>query len=80
MLPVLNELAADVTDAKIAKINIDVAKATTAKFEIHAIPCLIVFKDGKEVERHTGGHGKEEVTGWIAKYTEKNVSAATPAR
>jgi thioredoxin 1 len=60
MVPVLNELA-DETDGKvtIAKLNVDVAKATAAKFGVRSIPTLILFKNGKEVHRFVGVKSKD---------------------
>jgi thioredoxin 1 len=60
MVPVLNELAEE-TDGKvtIAKLNVDEAKATAAKFGVRSIPTLILFKNGKEVHRFVGVKTKD---------------------
>jgi thioredoxin 1 len=60
MVPVLNELAEE-TDGKvtIAKLNVDEAKATAAKFSVRSIPTLILFKNGKEVHRFVGVKTKD---------------------
>lgn len=53
--PMLNELADDyVSQAKVGKLNVDENKKIAAEFGIRSIPTLILFKDGKPVERITG--------------------------
>ena len=76
MLPVIDAMAAEVSEAKIAKVDVDASEETASKFEVHAMPCFVVFKDGKEVERHYGVHSKDEILGWIQTYAEKSVSLA----
>lgn len=39
----------------IGKVDIDTAPATTTRFRVMSVPTVIVFKDGREVARHTGG-------------------------
>jgi thioredoxin 1 len=38
----------------VCKLNTDESPSTPGKYNIHGIPTLIIFKDGKEVERHVG--------------------------
>ena len=45
--PILEELAAELGDAvKICKVNVDNNSEIAGKFEIRAIPTILVFKDG----------------------------------
>jgi thioredoxin 1 len=54
MAPVLDELAKDNTGKIIfAKINVDSNGGTKAKYDILAIPTLLIFMDGKLVDRKT---------------------------
>ena len=58
--PVLEEIAAEYKDkASVAKLNVDMGRATAAKYEIRAIPTTIIFRDGKEVDRFVGITKKE---------------------
>lgn len=53
--PVLEELSGDYEGKiKIAKLDTDQSQQTAAKFGISSIPCVLLFKDGKEVERLVG--------------------------
>ena len=46
---------------KTVKINIDDEEELAETYGIYSIPCLIVFKDGKEVARSVGLRPKEEI-------------------
>ena len=56
--PILDELS---KDYKIYKINVDKDSELAQSYGIMSIPCMIVFKDGKEVERLIGLHSKSEI-------------------
>ena len=55
MAPDVDKLAANRTGrALVAKLNTDLAQATSQKFQVRGIPTTIVFRDGKESGRVTG--------------------------
>lgn len=58
---VLEELAEESDSYKIVSINVDEEDELAEKYDISSIPCLIVFKDGKEVNRNIGFRPKEEI-------------------
>ena len=55
MAPVLEEMAGKFPKIKFAKVNVDENRALSGKFGVSSIPTLVIFKDGKEVDRVTGG-------------------------
>lgn len=60
--PVVEELAEDFKGkAKIGKLNVDENGTTAQAYGVMSIPTLILFKDGKEVERVVGFKPKEEL-------------------
>ena len=59
--PILDELSNTRAEYKIASINIDKEENLANRFGISSIPCLIVFKDGKEVKRSIGLKPKEDI-------------------
>ncbi|SDY11905.1 thioredoxin [Lachnobacterium bovis] len=65
--PVLAEIAEENDAFKIGKVNVDKDPSLAQKYLITNIPCLILFKDGKEVNRMVGLHSKEEVLEFIQK-------------
>jgi thioredoxin 1 len=53
--PVLEVLADDVGEtAVIAKVDVTVNEGLSVKFGIHAVPTILVFKQGLEVRRMIG--------------------------
>jgi len=58
--PILEELALE-SNYKIASVNVDNEQALASKYGIFSIPCLIAFKDGKEVQRSVGLRPKEDI-------------------
>jgi thioredoxin 1 len=67
MSPVIDAVAADCKGrATVMKLDVDAAAQTAERYDVHSIPCLIVFRNGKEVVRHYGLHEKAEVETWIA--------------
>ncbi len=55
MAPVLNEVAEELGDkAKIAKLDVESNRSSSAKYGVRNIPTMILFKNGKEVNRFVG--------------------------
>jgi len=53
--PILQELGENVDgQATIAKVNVDEAGGVAGRFGVQAIPTLLLFKDGNEVQRFVG--------------------------
>ncbi len=68
MAPILNEVAeATEGSALIYKLNVDEQQQVAAQYGIRNIPTMILFKDGKEVERIIGVKSKEAVLASITK-------------
>ena len=58
--PIIDELAEEYKGKiKIGKLNVDESQEQAMKFGVMSIPTVILFKDGKEVERKIGFGGKE---------------------
>ena len=45
-LPVLEQVAAQLPDVKIGKVNVDESPELAAEYGVNNIPYLVVFKDG----------------------------------
>lgn len=66
--PIIDELADEYKDKMlIGKVNVDESHNTSGKYGIMSIPTMVVFKDGKEVERVSGFGGKDGVVKLINK-------------
>ena len=59
--PVLEQIAAINEKIKVVSINVDEAENLAMAYGISSIPCVIKFKDGKELERSIGFKSKEEI-------------------
>ena len=58
--PILEDVAVAISDrVKIAKLNVDEAAGVAERFGVQAIPTLLLFKDGNEVQRFIGVQSKE---------------------
>jgi len=55
LTPIVEELARDFAGKiKVGKIDIDHSRNTPSKYGIMAVPTIILFKDGKEIDKITG--------------------------
>ena len=61
MLPLIEEMAAEKSDAKFCKIDIDKDMDLAKKFKVMTIPTFIVFKNGELHKRALGAQSKEQV-------------------
>jgi len=67
--PVLSELAKEYEGKlNVGKLNVDENPQTGAKFGVMSIPTVILFKEGKEIQRQVGFPGKEGYLKIISKY------------
>jgi len=68
MSPVIDELAADYKGKiTFGKLNTDLNQDIAAKYEIQAIPTLLIFKDGKLADRKVGALPKKILEGELTK-------------
>lgn len=61
ILPTIEELADEVENAKICKVNVDEQPDLAKRYGIMSIPTLVVIKDGKTVNKVVGARTKEEI-------------------
>ena len=54
--------------ASVVKLNVDDNPSTAQRYGIKGIPTLILFREGKEVERVVGATSKESITRMVEKY------------
>ena len=60
--PILEELATELGDSvKICKVNVDSNSDIATKYEIRAIPTILIFKDGKVADTIVGLTSKDDL-------------------
>ena len=60
--PVLEKLSSEYTSKlKMAKLNVDDNQEIAGEHDIRGIPCMVVFSNGKEVDRIVGAYPEAEL-------------------
>ena len=68
MAPVLNEVASELSGSShVGKVNIEQYQSLAQQFKVRNIPTLVLFKDGKEINRFVGIKSKEYLLKELAK-------------
>jgi thioredoxin 1 len=68
MVPILNEVADEIGDsAKIAKLDVEANRNSSAKYGVRNIPTMVLFKNGKEINRFVGAKTKSFLVNEINK-------------
>ena len=65
MSPIVDQIAEEVTDCKVGKINVDEEGELAQQFGIISIPTLLVFRDGKVANQSVGVRDKAFVIDMI---------------
>ena len=69
LAPTVEAVAEQYADsADVVKLNVDENPSTAGAYGIKGIPTLILFREGKEVERVVGAISKESISRIIEKY------------
>ena len=61
VLPIVEEIAAERSDIKVGKINVDENPELAKQFRVMSIPTLIVMEKGDVLNRATGYRPKEDI-------------------
>lgn len=68
MAPVLNDVAEDLSGSKyVAKLDVEKHQLVAAQYKIRNIPTMILFKNGKEIDRYVGAKSKDFLINMINK-------------
>jgi len=61
LMPIIEDVASEVADAKICKINVDEEPDLASKYKIMSIPTLMVVKNGEVVKTEVGVQSKSKI-------------------
>ena len=65
--PILEELAVELGDSvNICKVNVDSNSEIASKYEIRAIPTILIFKDGAVADTVVGLTSKDDLKGKLS--------------
>jgi thioredoxin 1 len=60
--PIVDQIGVDFAGRiNVARVNIDESIAVSSRYSIFSIPTLVLFKDGREVDRIVGFRRREEL-------------------
>ena len=59
--PIVDEIAEEVTDKKVGKINVDEQPELAERFGVMSIPTLVVMKNGKIAQQAVGARPKSDI-------------------
>ncbi|MDP3316002.1 MAG: thioredoxin [Devosia sp.] len=70
MDPILDQLTVELADkVKIVKLDVDSNPSTTVRYNVRAMPTLIVFKDGEPVDYKVGaGQSRAQLIKWLEQF------------
>ena len=63
--PVIDEIAQERADIKVAKVNVDEQAELAAKYRVYSIPTLMVIKNGQVFNKSMGARPKEQILSMI---------------
>ena len=59
--PIIDELATNIDNCEFYKLNVNESENISREYGIMSIPTILIFKDGKEIQRTIGLKTKEEL-------------------
>ena len=65
VVPVIEEIAAERSDIKVGKINVDENPELASRFGVMSIPTLVVMDNGKVVKQAVGARSKNAILGML---------------
>ena len=78
LAPIIDEIAKDYAGrVKVASVDVDAASSLAGRYEIRAIPTVLMFRDGKVVDQFTGLRSKSEIQRQLDKLLVETAAAAS---
>ena len=65
--PIIDEIANELDDVKVGKVNVDEEPEIAAEFGVMSIPALIVVKNGKVINQAVGARPKAAILQLLGK-------------
>ena len=70
MDPIMDELSSELAGkVKIVKLDVETNPSTTVRYNVRAMPTMIVFKDGAPVDQRVGaGQSRVQLIKWLDQF------------
>lgn len=68
LAPAFEAVSGELKKIQFAKVNVDEERELAQEHGVMSIPCLVVFKDGKEVDRLVGNMSKDALKQKLEKW------------
>ena len=65
MSPIIDELADELDDVKVVKVNFEEATDVAVRLKVMGIPSFYYYKNGEIIKQHTGQISKAELKSWF---------------
>ena len=64
--PVIEEIANEHPEIKVGKVNVDDEVALAMQFKVSAIPTVVLFENGEQIDKFVGFRPKDAIEEFIA--------------
>ena len=61
LVPIVDALAEELSDVKVAKVNVDEERELAKKYRVFSIPTVVVIKNGRVTNQSVGLQSREEL-------------------
>jgi len=69
MKPIVEEVMSELDGITLEEVNVDEDQERAGKANVMSIPTFVIEDDnGKEIDRKTGGSGKEDFKTWVSSH------------
>lgn len=65
LAPILEDFASEESEIAVYKVNVDNEPDLAREFQVSSIPTMILFKDGKQIDKKIGFAPKDALKAWI---------------
>ena len=65
LAPILEDFASEESEIEVYKVNVDNEPDLAREFQVSSIPTMILFKDGKQIDKKIGFAPKDALKAWI---------------
>ena len=65
LAPIYEEVSEEVEDVNFGKVNMEEHSDLATKYQVSALPTLLIIKDGDIIAKNAGAMDKESLKSWV---------------